>query len=167
MKDRIRNILDKAKAKNSTYSERMEMLSLFHQPDKEQFIKEQLLDDLQSGKFENEDELLEEDTLFFKIWEQIEKIQFRKRDKKRYLYNFLKLAIALIIGLLIGVLYNSHGNSSTKPVYYEARAPKGSVIELILPDSSVIFLNADSKIKYSLERRAWYARSFTEWRSLV
>jgi len=52
-------------------------------------------------------------------------------------------------------------------VYYVAHAPKGSVSEIILPDGSAIFLNADSRVKYSingkndirevfLEGEAWF-----------
>ena len=36
-----------------------------------------------------------------------------------------------------------------EPVYYTSVAPKGSVSQLILPDQSMVYLNAGSELKYS------------------
>ncbi|MBN2636874.1 MAG: FecR family protein [Prolixibacteraceae bacterium] len=150
MNTRINKIVDRGKAKNSTRKDEEEMLFLFHQPEKEQLIKEKLLNDLQSETQDNEYATHEVDALFSKIWLEIEKNQYRKNKNKRNLFSFLKIAIVLIIGLYIGSILNFSKNVSQEPIYYEARAPKGSIIELILPDKSIIYLNADSKVKYSV-----------------
>jgi len=53
--------------------------------------------------------------------------------------------------LFIGLYIHSIETKPAGPVYYVAHSPKGSVSEMILHDGSVIFLNADSKIRYSAD----------------
>ena len=62
----------------------------------------------------------------------------------------LRVAAAVVIGLLIGN-YVSSLSTKHQPVYYAAHSPKGSVSEMLLPDGSIIFLNAGSRIKYSID----------------
>jgi len=86
--------------------------------------------------------------MFARLWSKIE--QTSSQSKKRYLYTFMKVAAALVVGLFTGV-YVSSVKPKQEPVYYAAHSPKGSVSEMILPDGSVIFLNADSRIRYSVD----------------
>jgi len=149
MKEHIKNILQKGKSESAEWVDRQEMLSLFHQPEKEFHLKESLLKDLQ--KTETGDiSSTELKKLFAKIWAKIERNQKQSNPRIKYLYTAIGIAAALVIGLFIGI-YVSSLNSKTEPVYYAAHSPKGSVSEMILPDGSVIFLNADSKIRYSIE----------------
>ena len=78
------------------------------------------------------------------------------------LSKIFKLAAAIIVGFLIGILVDRFGNSTPEPVYYVAHAPKGSVSEIILPDGSAIFLNADSKVKYSIDGKDGIREVFLE-----
>jgi ferric-dicitrate binding protein FerR (iron transport regulator) len=149
MKDHIKNILQKGKSENAEWVDRQEMLALFHQPEKEYHLKESLLKDLkktETGDISSTDIK----RLFAKIWSKIEQNQKQLNPRIKYLHTAVGIAAALVIGLFIGI-YVSSLNSKTEPVYYAAHSPKGSVSEMILPDGSVIFLNADSKIRYSIE----------------
>jgi ferric-dicitrate binding protein FerR (iron transport regulator) len=149
MKEHIKNILQKGKSENAEWVDRQEMLALFHQPEKEYHLKESLLKDLLKTEIQDNSST-DLKKLFAKIWAKIEINKIQEKPKIKYLYTAIGIAAALVIGLFIGI-YVTSLNSKTDPVYYAAHSPKGSVSEMILPDGSVIFLNADSKIKYSIE----------------
>ena len=149
MKEHIKNRLQKGKSENAEWVDRQEMLALFHQPEKEYHLKESLLKDLQKTEIQDISST-DLKKLFTKIWIKIERTQKQSKPRIKYLYTAIGIAAALVIGLFIGI-YVSSLNSKTEPVYYAAHSPKGSVSEMILPDGSVIFLNADSRIKYSIE----------------
>lgn len=166
MKDRIRSILLKGKRKDNSSKDKEEMYALFYQPGKEYEIKDILLEDLMS---ENAGDQQPSDfrNLFISTWAAILKKKKKKRKNLRYLNSISKIAAAITIGLFIGLFLNSSKERKIEPVYYTAHAPKGSVSQMVLPDSSVIYLNADSKIKYSfngkdgirevyLEGEAWF-----------
>lgn len=167
MKDQIRNILEKGKGENCDSIDEQEMFALFQQPEIEFEVKEILSEDLSSEAFATNNELSAFATLFSNIWAKIEKRQRRRKNNLRSLNNILKLAAAITVGFFIGALVSFFGKTSPEPVYYVAHAPKGSVSEIILPDGSAIFLNADSRVKYSingendirevfLEGEAWF-----------
>lgn len=125
------------------------MLALFHQPEFEYDLKDNLLEELEKT------DAPEETTprlqkLFVLIWNTIEQKEAATRFKKRYLNAGMKIAAALIIGLIAGVVATYFLNQK-EPVYYTAHSPRGSVSELVLPDSTVIFLNSGSRIRYTLE----------------
>ena len=69
MNRRIRNILEKGRARNSSVDEQREMFSLFYQADNENLIKDKLLEDLET--FDSDDEFPQEEVVFSKIWHQI------------------------------------------------------------------------------------------------
>lgn len=81
----------------------------------------------------------------------LEKSQHENRGIKKIIVTFSKIAAILIIGLSLGLL--SQYFKKTEPVYYTSIAPKGSVSQLILPDNTMVYLNAGSEIKYSAEGR--------------
>lgn len=149
MKNQIKNIFQKGRSENAPETERNEMLSLFHQAEKEYEVKEILLEDLQTFKI-NESSRPDLKKLFTRLWARIEKNTSETKPKTRFLNTFIKIAAAVVIGLFIGI-YVSSVKTKHEPVYYAAHSPKGSVSEMLLPDGSIIFLNADSRIKYSIE----------------
>jgi ferric-dicitrate binding protein FerR (iron transport regulator) len=60
-----------------------------------------------------------------------------------------KIAAILIIGLLIGISVQYFKKSEL--VYFTSIAPKGSVSQMVLPDNSIVYLNAGSQLKYTVE----------------
>lgn len=149
MKEEIKNILQKGTSENASNTDREEMLSLFHLEDKEFELKDAMLLEIEDYKLT---ESLSPDykKLFDRLWAVIDKKESMTKYKARYLNTILKIAAALVIGLFIGI-YVTLLKSKPEPVYYTAHSPRGSVSEIILPDGSVIFLNAESQIKYSIE----------------
>ena len=68
---------------------------------------------------------------------------------KRLILTVSKIAAILIIGLLAGLSVQYFKN--TEQVYFTSIAPKGSVSQLVLPDNSIVYLNAGSQLKYAVE----------------
>ena len=161
MKNKIHAIFHKGNSETATETERQEMLSLFHRPEKEFVVKKELQKDLEKKEISEEyNPNLRK--LFAKIWAKIESNERQQTSKTRYLPGLLKIAAALIAGLVIGIYASSVKTVPQEPVYYAAHSPKGSVSEMILPDGSVIFLNADSKIRYSVEGKGGIREVFLE-----
>jgi len=149
MNKNIRQIVKKGRGSHTTPEERQEMLAFFHQPEFEYDLKDNLFEEL--GKTEAAEETPPRlKKLFNRLWAVIEKKETASRYKERYLNAGMKIAAALIVGLIAGIFATSLLNSE-EPVYFTAHSPRGSVSELVLPDSSVIFLNSGSRIRYTLE----------------
>lgn len=147
MKEQIKNTIARGR---KTESYRQEMLSLFHKPENEFEVKEVLLENLLDEK-SSSSELPNMKSLFNKVWRKIELEQKQRYNKKRYLIYWTRIAAAVIIGLLAGAYVTSLLQTKTEPVYYAAHSPKGSVSQLIMPDSTIVFLNADSRVWYQME----------------
>jgi len=82
----------------------------------------------------------------------------RKEDvKKKYLRinrsAAVWIAAVLVLGVIIGKVFIPDF-SKPEAVYCTAIAPKGSVSKLILPDSTCIYLNAGSEIRYSVNKES-------------
>ena len=149
MQGKIHSILDIGKSSTASQNEEQEMLALFHEAESEYELKGLLLNELKEIEIEDYSASYYKG-LFNKLWKKVENITKPKTSNKRFLTTFSKIAAAIIIGILAG-FYISSNVSVKAPVYYTAYSPKGSVSEILLPDSSVIFLNADSKIRYSFD----------------
>lgn len=148
MNNRIKNILHKGNAETAGSKDRQEMLSLFHQPEKEYELKDELVKELDEWNV-SEDSLPNLQKMFARLWNTIEKREKRKTLKKRYLNVAVRVAAALVVGLFLGIYVTSLVNQQ-EPVFYTAHSPLGSVSEWNLPDGTVIFLNSGSEIKYSV-----------------
>jgi len=148
MNNRIKNILQKGNAENADIKDRQEMLALFHQPEKEYELKNELVKELDEWNV-SEDSLPNLQKMFTRLWNTIEKREQRKTLKTRYLNVAVRVAAALVVGLFLGIYVTSLVNRP-EPVFYTAHSPMGSVSEWSLPDGTVIFLNSGSEIKYSV-----------------
>lgn len=106
--------------------------------------------------------------------------RFLLRIKKDYQSNifryssntqiFYRFAAILIIGLVMGALVINY-TLKKEPIFITTVAPKGSVSQTILADSTIVYLNAGSQIRYSpesknnkrevyLEGEAWFDVTF-------
>ncbi len=149
MNDEVKDILKKGKSGNAPENDRQKMLSLFHQPEKEYQVKEILLEEAQTTQADKNSPT-DFNKLFERLWKHIEQNQKKTKSNTKLLRPFLGIAAAIAIGLFTGIYISSMQSVPTEPVYYAVYSPKGSVSEMLLPDGSVIYLNADSKIKYSV-----------------
>ncbi len=149
MENKISQIFRKGKKGDGSEKERQEMLSFFHHPDKEFEVKRTLFEDL-STENEFAPNAANLKSIFYNLWRIIEEREQKQKNIRKLINNASKIAAAIVIGLLIG-LASTNRFSSKEPVYYSAYSPKGSISEVQLPDSTIIFLNADSRIRYSME----------------
>lgn len=145
----LRDIINEGKSENSSYQQKQEFLSLFHRPEMEFQLKNQLMEELNETEPSPKDKLLF-DELFERFWRQRKVAQTTQPLKNQLIIRIAQWAAILVIGLLLGYYYNSLQKVSS-PVYYTSVAPKGSVSEMILPDGSHIFLNSGSEVKYTVE----------------
>jgi ferric-dicitrate binding protein FerR (iron transport regulator) len=147
MQNRIKQVLEKGKAKDAKESDKQKMTALFHQPENEYDLKSYLFGMLNSFELPVTD-TVNYNRIFEKLWFKID--DSKTNSKKLYLITYLKIAAAVIIGLFVGY-FASTLKTAPEPVYYSAYAPSGSISQTVLPDGSVIFLNSDSHIKYSID----------------
>jgi len=95
--------------------------------------------------------LKNQDNILDKIHHRINIEAGRKKENpaKKFAMNLLKVAAVLVLGLFIGILVQSL--QKTEPLFYTAIAPKGSISQMILPDNTMVYLNAGSELKYTEE----------------
>jgi transmembrane sensor len=86
-----------------------------------------------------------------KVHHRINLAQSQKSESriKKLIFNISKIAAILILGLLLGLTVQNL--KKTEPVYFTSIAPKGSVSQMVLPDNSIVYLNAGSQLKYTVE----------------
>jgi transmembrane sensor len=79
---------------------------------------------------------------------------FEKKQQQRHLIRWLTgMAAVLLIGFIGGYWLNREPQKN-EPIYITATAPAGSVASLLLADSTVVYLNAGSKLTYCPETNA-------------
>ena len=89
-------------------------------------------------------------------WERfLKKIDKRKKQRPsqyKLVFNaWMKVAAILVIGVLIGsIVVKFFDRMDDDTMYFTSVAPQGSVSQMILPDSTIIYLNAGSEIKYKI-----------------
>ena len=139
-------ILQTASKSGATETERQEMLALFHQENLEFRVKGKLTDVLENTDDSKKEELNMKD-IFERIWDRILQKEKEKKGQTFRFYTWMKVAAALVLGVIIGSLVFNKPEKA-EPVYYTSLAPKGSVSQMVLPDSTFICLNSGSTLKY-------------------
>jgi len=97
----------------------------------------------------------ETDTDYDRLFQSIQKIISDHKSNTRSLnlrLNFMRIAAIIVMAFVFGgtlsyFIFNSDKKASNS--FCEVTAPLGSTSEIVLPDSSRVWLNAGSKIKYS------------------
>ena len=145
----IKHIINEGKSNDSSHELEQEYLSLFHKPELEFELKNQLYDDLTQTEVQECDQVFF-DELFEKIWEKRRIDVSNSKLENNLLFRLLQVAALVAVGLIMGY-FISTSKTASAPVYYTSLAPNGSVSEMYLPDGSHIFLNSGSEIKYSVD----------------
>ncbi|WP_423128364.1 FecR family protein [Gaoshiqia sp. Z1-71] len=161
MKEYLKNRLEKLNSDALTEQERKEALGMFHQAELEFDLKKELFSQLENdpGYQEGQNTV----SGFDRLWKRIEnKEKEGKSGVFRLRYAYWAAAI-LILGFILGnIVHPDTGPVSAGQDWYTAIAPKGSVSETILPDGTVIFLNAGSEMKYTYNARTKTREAFLE-----
>lgn len=147
----LKEKLERLRNENIPESERKQILSLFHRSDLEFKIKEELVSQLYQAEPGNESDQ-QNWQQFDKLWN---KIQHKSRDKylNRFKQRYLYYAAAVLITALLAGNILLHSFHSHEKLYHTAIAPSGSIGEVIMPDSSIIYLNSGTKIRYAMDKK--------------
>lgn len=149
MKNRIQLILKRGRSKNADLADIHKMDTVFQQEENEYEVKRKLLKDLYEEEVFETADAPDYRKMFETLWSKIKTDQTKQKPYVKLLYASVKVAAAILFGLFIG-FYSTSKRNNTDPVYYTAHSPRGSISETVLPDGSIIFLNSDSKIRYSI-----------------
>jgi len=105
----------------------------------------------------NREEAVDKDLsdLLNRVHAEIENIEKEKRDswRKRFVRIYSKVAAILLLPLMIAGVYYVVSTSKAKELehqdsFVEVHAPSNSRVKYVLPDSSVVWINSGSSIKY-------------------
>lgn len=135
----------------STYEELQEAISFFGNPELNQKI-ESILDDVWNSdqfRIPKQHESKNLHSILQQIHEKIEPefIEILRKKARRVLLNSARIAAVLVIGLVLGIGINTY--RTTDPITFTSLAPKGSISQMILPDSTMVYLNSGSELKYT------------------
>lgn len=149
----IKSITEKYIKGNCTPEELEEAIILFadpyHNPELRPTLFEYWTNEekIGTGEIPAEDLSILLDKVHHRI--NLEQDQKPKSRMMKLIFTGTKIAAILIIGLLLGLSVQYF--KKTEPEYFTSIAPKGSVSQMVLPDSSIVYLNAGSQLKYTIE----------------
>jgi len=87
--------------------------------------------------------------LLNRIMQAIELEEGREAKKRLKFYTWgLRIAAVIVIGILIGSLFYLSRKDTPPPKYTEIITPMGEKSQIILPDSTIVWLNSGSTLKY-------------------
>ncbi len=142
--DEVKKLGD-LKSDNLSEKDRRNILALFNKNELEHDVKNELIDQLDNWPDDN-NQTEGAQAMFDRLWKRV---QATKQNRKTIKLNPLYWAAAvLLLGFFIGNRFSSIRSLPEQESYFISKASPGSVSETILPDGSVIFLNAGSEIKY-------------------
>lgn len=130
--------------------------SVNEQKDLLQWIKEDHnIDNFQNIKRKWKEEILNDDIPdeFLPNWQNIQNRLFEQMQKKmnrtQRNLKFMSYAAIFIIFILIPSLFLFHPNLSENKNYTTVSADYGQISKVVLPDSSIIWINSGSTIRYN------------------
>ncbi|AYL94918.1 FecR family protein [Mucilaginibacter celer] len=127
----IKKLLDKFKAGKCTDDELQQLQQAMHELDA-------------ATGFEDEASQLKQP-----LWERIEKQTIGKGQVRRLNTTWLKIAAAVLIFVCAGLFYSKISVRQSESIAYQTiTAPKGSMKQIMLPDSTTVQLNAGTSIKF-------------------
>ena len=109
--------------------------------------------DIWQASVRNAAEFAETDREWTRFRTTVEKRQKERKQKQLQLFRLVSgIAAVLLVGFISGYLYVQM-LQKPEPFYITASAPAGSVASLVLADSTVVYLNAGTKLTYSPESK--------------
>ena len=147
----FKGLLEKFQSGKSNPEELRQLEEMFFDAEISEGIKSAMLNEIRD--FETAGS--ETDTDYDRLFQSIQKIISDHKSNTRSLnlrLNFMRIAAIIVMAFVFGgtlsyFIFNS--DKTTSGSFCEVTAPLGSTSEIVLPDSSKVWLNAGSKIKYS------------------
>jgi ferric-dicitrate binding protein FerR (iron transport regulator) len=135
----------------SSREELFQAISYFKHPGLKQVIENLLNETWEKDQFSipDEYEIKSIPEILSRIHAKIEpELKAIRRRKTRQLFiNVSRIAAVLVIGIFMGILVNTFKKED--PVIYTSFTPKGSISQVILPDSTMVYLNSDTELRFS------------------
>jgi len=149
----IKSITEKYIKGKCTPEELEEAIFLFADPYHNLELRPTLFEHWKNEETNDSGEIPAEDlsNILDKVHHRINLQHYQKPKSRiqKLILTVSKIAAILIIGLLIGI--SVQYLKKAEPVYFTSIAPKGSVSQMVLPDNSIVYLNAGSQLKYTVE----------------
>ena len=109
-----------------------------------------------------------------KIEPELKRIRMRKT--RQLFIHVSRMAAVLVIGVFMGILVNTLKKED--PIVYSSLTPRGSISQIVLPDSTLVYLNSDTELKFTynpskrrrevfLDGEAWFHVSENKKRPFV
>ncbi|WP_163708745.1 FecR family protein [Mangrovibacterium lignilyticum] len=158
---RFNDLLERFRNQSCSLEELYDLQSFFEREELSSVIRDKMIGELEQGDYPVAGSF-DGGQLFETVNRRIEEKQRRlaetaKKGKTRQLaLNWIQMAAAVVVSFVLGgtAIYfiSSRGSvPEAKPSYCEVVSPLGSISRVTLPDSSVVWLNAGSKLKYSTQ----------------
>lgn len=149
----IKSITEKYIKGKCTPEELEEVIILFADPYNNLELRPTLFEHWKNDETNDSDEIPADDlsNILDKVHHRIN-LQHCQKPKiriQKLILTVSKIAAILVIGLLLGLSVQYF--KKAEPVYFTSIAPKGSVSQMVLPDNSIVYLNAGSQLKYTVE----------------
>ena len=147
----FKSLLEKFQSGKSNPEELRQLEEIFFDAEISEGIKSAMLNEIKD--FETAGS--ETDTDYDRLFQSIQKIISDHKSNTRRLnlrLNFMRIAAIIVLAFVFGgtlSYFAFNSNLKTASSFCEVTAPLGSTSEIVLPDSSRVWLNAGSKIKYS------------------
>jgi len=145
-------LLERFQAGKCSLTELYELETFLEQAENVSALKEQMFWELEHAAYPVVKPLNREQ-LFRKLKQQIALRRRKESTRILPLFKFIRIAAAIVLSFILGgtlVYFISQHPSKEIPVFWcEVVAPLGAKSQVILPDSSVVWLNAGSKLRYS------------------
>lgn len=137
--------------KENTLSEE-EKLTLINLINSDDNIKKEFLDFCVIWNISSDNIYTKKSNQFLVYEKILKKIQYDKKiNKTRKIFlNIIKYAAVLILGFFLTIVFHTISNKNKAEKYLTFITKKGNKSFVILPDSSKVWLNSDSKIIFSL-----------------
>nr|WP_321412179.1 FecR family protein [uncultured Carboxylicivirga sp.] len=138
---------------NCSVSELEELDALMEEHESANSIKSQMHSELEKEEFVREG-AFNKDGLFEKIKSEIDSQSGEKINKVRKLYINLTRVAAIIISFVLGgaafyLIQNNFNKEVPVVKFSEIVTPLGAKTKVVLPDGSIVWVNAGSRLKYS------------------
>lgn len=152
MKENYNNIFGRIKQNISSNEDHEKVASLFGKPELEYEISDALFGQLEKMDEENTDGI-DLNSLYKRLWLKITAREKESKSKKYRIYSIRAASIAALIaiGLIVGAIFTP-SNQNSNLAFVTLVSPNGSISQVYLPDSTLIYLNAGSEIKYRMDQ---------------
>ncbi len=149
---RFAQLLERFQSGQCSLAELDELEILLDQGENEFSLKKRMFLELEHAVYP-EGNPFDGEQLFLELKRQIALRRKKKGQRVLPLFRFVRIAAAVVLSFILGgtlVYWGSRHPSKESPVSWsEIVAPLGAKSKITLPDSSVVLLNAGSKLRYS------------------